>query len=127
MREMLNNLLHCENNLIQTHTQIYLRDVYDHLLQSIEAIDAQREVIASLQDTYMSCQSNRLNQEMRFLTVITTIFMPLSFIAGLYGMNFENMPELHWRWGYFAVLGLMLLIASVMSLFFWRRNWLSRR
>lgn len=127
MREMLNNVLHCENSLIQAHTRIYLRDVYDHVLQSIEAIDAQRETIASLQDTYMSCQSNRLNQEMRVLTVITTIFMPLSFIAGLYGMNFENMPELHWRWGYFAVLGLMLLIAGVMSLFFWRRNWLSRR
>ncbi|MCP1660800.1 magnesium/cobalt transporter CorA [Neisseria perflava] len=103
---------------------VYLRDVYDHSLQLIESLDAAWDMVVGMMDVYLSFQSNRMNQQMRVLTVITILFMPLTLITGIYGMNFENMPELHWHYGYFMVLGIMALIIVVLLVFFYRRKWL---
>ncbi|MFC4159737.1 magnesium/cobalt transporter CorA [Chitinimonas lacunae] len=124
LRDMLNALQRDDMGYFQQETQLYLRDVYDHSVHLIESMEALRDLAASLSDLYMSHQSNRLNREMRFLTVIATIFMPLTFIAGVYGMNFQNMPELKWPWGYYTVLLVMALIGGSMGVFFWRRRWL---
>lgn len=123
LREVINSLQHDEADLIDAETQLYLRDVYDHTVQLIESIETLRDVLGGLQDTHLSLQSHRMNQQMRMLTVITTIFMPLSLIAGIYGMNFDFMPELHWHWGYFAVLAAMLLIGVMLALIFRLRRW----
>ena len=93
-------------------------------MQLIESLDASRDMVLSMMDIYLSFQSNRMNQQMRVLTVITIIFMPLTVITGIYGMNFDNMPELHWHYGYFMVLGLMLCIIVGLLIFFSRRKWL---
>ncbi|QNM97268.1 magnesium/cobalt transporter CorA [Chitinimonas koreensis] len=124
LREVLNGLQRDDADYFGAETQLYLRDVYDHAVHLIEAQEMLRDLVGGLTDFYMSNQGNRLNREMRFLTVIATIFMPLTFVAGVYGMNFEYMPELKWHYGYFASLGLMAAIACVMGLFFWRRRWL---
>ncbi|EFE48638.1 hypothetical protein NEIELOOT_02612 [Neisseria elongata subsp. glycolytica ATCC 29315] len=93
-------------------------------MQLIESLDASRDMVLSMMDIYLSFQSNRMNQQMRVLTVITIIFMPLTVITGIYGMNFDNMPELHWQYGYFMVLGLMASIIVGLLVFFSRRKWL---
>ena len=93
-------------------------------MQLLESLDASRDMVLSMMDIYLSFQSNRMNQQMRVLTVITIIFMPLTVITGIYGMNFDNMPELHWHYGYFIVLGLMLCIIVGLLVFFARRKWL---
>ncbi len=93
-------------------------------MQLIESLDASRDMVLSMMDIYLSFQSNRMNQQMRVLTVITIIFMPLTVITGIYGMNFDNMPELHWHYGYFMVLGVMLCIIIGLLIFFSRRKWL---
>ncbi|GLR15093.1 magnesium and cobalt transport protein CorA [Chitinimonas prasina] len=124
MREVLNALQRDDADFFLSETQIYLRDVYDHAVHLIEAQEMLRDMIGSLTDFYMSNQGNRLNREMRMLTVIATIFMPLTFIAGVYGMNFEYMPELKWHYGYATVLALMATLGLGMGLFFWRRRWL---
>ena len=93
-------------------------------MQLLESLDASRDMVLSMMDIYLSFQSNRMNQQMRVLTVITIIFMPLTVITGIYGMNFDNMPELHWHYGYFIVLGLMLCIIVGLLIFFSRRKWL---
>lgn len=123
LREAVNTLERGDLDLIQPATRVYLRDVHDHATQIIESLELLRDMIAGMVDLYMSNQSNRLNTEMRFLTVIATLFMPLTFIVGVYGMNFENMPELHWRYGYFIVWGVMLTTVAVMGWIFWRRRW----
>jgi magnesium transporter len=104
--------------------QRYLRDVYDHTVQAIDAVEAYRDILAGLLDVYLSSISTRMNEIMKFLTIIGTIFLPLTFIAGVYGMNFQHMPELQWRWGYYGCLLLMLLIAVGMLLYFKRKKWL---
>lgn len=124
LREVLNVLTRGEHAQFQPGTMLYLRDAFDHTLHLIESLESAREVISGMLELYMSAQSNRLNVQMRVLTVITIIFMPLTLIAGIYGMNFDNMPELHWHYGYYAIIGLMLLIAVVLGLLFWRRRWL---
>jgi magnesium transporter len=103
---------------------VYLRDLYDHTVQVIDTIEASRDMLAGMLDVYLSSISNRMNEIMKFLTIIGTIFIPLTFIAGVYGMNFQNMPELHWRWGYFGALGLMLLVSLFLLVYFRRKNWL---
>ncbi|MCB5196616.1 magnesium/cobalt transporter CorA [Deefgea salmonis] len=123
MREMLNVLQRDDADFFHSETQLYLRDVYDHTVQSIETVEALREMISGLQEIYLSLQSQRLNEQMRLLTVITTIFMPLTLIAGVYGMNFDVMPELRWTYGYYAALGLMGGVAVFLGLFFWLRRW----
>ena len=123
LRELINNLQRTESELIKETTQLYLRDVYDHTIQVIDSIEAYRDILSSMIDVYLSSLSNRMNDVMKVLTVIATIFIPLTFIAGVYGMNFDYMPELRWRWGYpTAILGMALLGIS-MFLYFKRRRW----
>lgn len=125
MRNMMNILIRGTNDLISHDVQIYLRDCYDHVIQLLDIIETYRELAASLMDVYLSSMSNKMNEVVKFLTVISTIFIPLTFIVGLYGMNFKYMPELNWHWGYFASLLLMAAIAGSLLYFFWRWGWLS--
>jgi len=124
LREAIGGLARGETPYIQELTRLYLRDVYDHLMYVIENLTNYREMLSNLVELHLSATSNRLNEVMKMLTIIATLFMPLSFIAGIYGMNFEYMPELSWRWGYPAVLLLMLLVASGLLYYFRRRGWL---
>jgi len=113
-----------ESPLISADTRLFLRDVYDHTVHVLDTIDTIRELLVGMLDLYLSSVSNRMNEVMKMLTIIATLFMPLTFIAGVYGMNFVFMPELHWRWAYPAVLVSMLLIAMGLVVFFRRRHWL---
>jgi len=124
IREVLNALQRDDADYFGDETQLYLRDVYDHTVHLIESLESLRDLIGSLIDLFMSAQGIRLNKEMRLLTVIATIFMPLTFVTSLYGMNFENMPELHIHYGYYYVLGLMAAMMLGMCWLFWRRRWL---
>lgn len=132
-REVINRLLHDDHPLIQQSTHIYLRDCYDHNIQIMDLLENYRDMASSMLDVYLSSVSNRLNDTMRVLTLIATIFMPLTFVAGVYGMNFGNksdspwnMPELNWHYGYPMALGIMITIAIVMLIFFKRKGWLQR-
>ncbi len=107
-------------------TRPYLRDCYDHIVQVVELVETYRELTADLRDLYMSSLSNRINDTMRVLTIISTLFIPLTFIAGVYGMNFDNMPELHWTFGYPLALASMVLTAAGMLIFFYRQGWILR-
>jgi len=124
LREVIGALERRESHLITEAVTVYLRDLYDHTIQVIDTVEANRDMLAGLLDVYLSSVSNRMNAIMKVLTIIATIFMPLTFIAGLYGMNFRHMPELEWVWGYPAVLALMAIIAVGMLLFFRRKKWL---
>jgi magnesium transporter len=124
LREMLSNLIREEAPLITANTVLYLRDIHDHVSQVIETIDSYRELVASLMDLYLSQAGNRMNNVMKVLTVISVIFMPLTFIAGVYGMNFDNIPELHWQNGYFYVWGIMITLVIGMLIYFKRKDWL---
>ncbi len=110
--------------------RIYLRDCYDHTVQVMDMVETYRELASGLMDVYLSAVSNKMNEIMKVLTVVSTIFIPLTFVAGIYGMNFStekspyNMPELNWYWGYPLCLGLMAAIALSLLFFFWRRGWL---
>jgi magnesium transporter len=109
---------------VHKSTQRYLRDAYDHTIHVIDAVESFRDMLSGLHDAYLSSLSNRMNEIMKVLTIIATLFIPLTFIAGIYGMNFEFMPELKWPWGYPLILGLMLLAAGGLLLFFKRKGWL---
>ncbi len=124
LREMLSNLIREDAPLITANTVLYLRDVHDHVSQVIETIDSYRELVASLMDLYLSQAGNRMNNVMKVLTVISVIFMPLTFIAGIYGMNFDNIPELHWHNGYYYVWGFMIILVLGMLIYFKRKDWL---
>jgi magnesium transporter len=124
LREVIGSLIRRESPLIRESTVIYLRDLYDHTIQVVETVETLRDMLSGMLDIYLSSVSNRMNGIMKVLTVIATIFMPLTFIVGLYGMNFKHMPELEWVWGYPAVLLLMLVITIGMLLFFRRKKWL---
>lgn len=130
MRDMVNNLIRDTSPLIADQTRVYLRDCYDHLAQLMDLTETFRELAADVLDIYHSSISMRLNEIMKVLTVIATIFMPLSFITGLYGMNFDravspwNMPELGWSFGYPFALGLMVATAVGLLLYFRRRGWI---
>jgi magnesium transporter len=130
LRDGINSLLRDEMPLFSGEVKIFMRDVYDHVVQVIDSIENQREMVFSLYDMYMSSLSNRMNEVMKVLTIIATIFIPLTFIAGIYGMNFNpvagkwSMPELNWAWGYPASLGVMVVVAFVMIFFFKRKDWL---
>lgn len=124
LREAINNLSRSECAFLREPTRIFFRDVYDHVVQIVDTIETLREMVSASLDIYLSSVSYRLNTVMRVLTVITTIFMPLTFIAGIYGMNFEYMPELKWPWGYPMALGIMGVVAAVMLIGFRRKKWL---
>ena len=124
LREVANLLERGESSLISHETRVYLRDLYDHVMQALDTTEIYRDILSGLLDVYLSSVSNRMNEIMKVLTIISTIFIPLTFLAGIYGMNFSNMPELGWRWGYFALLGVMAVLALLMLDFFKRKKWL---
>jgi magnesium transporter len=124
LRETVGSLLRGESGAIHKSTLVYLRDVYDHLIHVIDSVEIYRDMLGGMMDLYLSSLSNRMNEIMKVLTVIATIFMPLTFIAGVYGMNFKYMPELEWHWGYPAVLLLMAAVAVYMLFHFSRKKWI---
>ena len=124
LREVLNSFIKDPSELIQETTHIFLRDVYDHTIQVIDTIESLRDVLSGLSDLYLSTVSNRMNEVMKVLTIIATIFIPLTFIAGIYGMNFEFMPELKWRWSYPMLWILLIAIFIAMLVWFKRKKWL---
>ena len=132
MREAIAELLRDRSELISEPTRVYLRDCHDHAVQIIDLIETFRDIDASIMDVYLSGVSQRMNQIIKVLTVITTVFIPLTFIVGVYGMNFKtevspyNMPELTWRYGYPAVWALMIGLVGWMLLVFWRKGWIGR-
>jgi magnesium transporter len=123
-RELLNQLIRDESAHISVDTKVFLRDCYDHVIQLQESIESYREVCSDLRDFHLSAVGNRTNEVMKTLTIVSTIFIPLGFLAGLYGMNFETMPELKWKYGYFALLGVMASIAVGFFVWFRKRGWL---
>lgn len=124
LREAVNGLSRSECPLLQEPTKVFFRDVYDHVVQIVDTIETLREMVSACLDIYLSSISYRLNAVMKVLTIITTIFMPLTFIVGVYGMNFEHMPELQWKWGYPAVLGVMALVGVGMLVAFRKKRWI---
>ena len=124
LREVVNSLERGESPLINEATGVYLRDVYDHTIQVIDTIETFRDMVSGMLDIYLSSISNKMNEVMKVLTIIATIFIPLTFVAGIYGMNFEFMPELKWHWGYFAALLVMVAVAVIMVFYFRRKRWL---
>ena len=124
LREVINNLTRADERFFRPETRPYLRDVYDHTVHAIESLEANRDMIAGMLDIYLSAASNRVNQEVRALTVVAIIFMPATLISGIFGMNFRTMPLLDWPTGFFVVIGLMAAVALTLSLIFWRRRWL---
>jgi magnesium transporter len=124
LREAISKMQRLDSPLISEATKIYLRDVYDHTIQVIENIETFRDMSASLLETYLSSLSNRLNEIMKVLTIISTIFIPLTFITGIYGMNFDYMPELRSSWGYPAVVTILFVAALTMLFYFKKRRWL---
>jgi magnesium transporter len=124
LREMVGAMARTDSALVREGTRVWLRDVYDHAVQIIDIVETFREMTAELADLYLSSVSNRMNEIMKVLTVIATIFMPLTFLVGVYGMNFRNMPELSWAWGYPVVWVVMVLIGAGMVWMFKRRGWL---
>jgi len=123
-REVLNQLQHSDHQLINEGTKIYFRNIYDHTIQIIETLESLRDLTAGMMDLYLSTVSYKMNEIMKVLTIFSTIFIPLTFFAGVYGMNFKYLPELEWKSGYFIFWGIMVLITIVMLLFFRRRKWL---
>jgi len=125
LREVVSRLERGESELIKDSTGIYLRDVYDHTIQVIDTIETYRDMLSGMLDIYLSSISNRMNQVMKVLTIIATIFIPLTFVAGIYGMNFEYMPELKWHWFYPKAFWLVMLgVAALMLVYFRRKKWL---
>jgi magnesium transporter len=124
LREVINELYKEESPVIVEGTRVFLRDLYDHTVQVLDTVEIFRDSISGLQDLYMSAVSNRMNEIMKVLTIMASIFIPLTFIAGIYGMNFEYIPELKWHWGYFAIWGVMIACIIGMLIFFRRKKWL---
>jgi len=129
LREVVGQLQRGDSSLVRKATRLYLRDLYDHTVAVVDTLENEREVIAGMIDIYLSSVSNRLNEVMKVLTIIATIFIPLTFIVGVYGMNFDpdtsplNMPELRWYWGYPAIMLVMTAIGAVMLSYFKRKKW----
>jgi magnesium transporter len=124
LRDMLNQLIREENIQIQKDVIPYYRDLYDHVMQVLDTIDSYRELVASLADVHLSTISNRMNSVMKTLTIFSAVFMPLTFIVGVYGMNFDHMPELKWHYGYFYVWGLMVVVTVGMIFYFKSKKWM---
>lgn len=123
MRDLLYRILNSERLPDFMEHKIYFSDIYDHLIKLADMVESSREITSDLRDSYISVNSNRMNKHMMLLTVITTIFIPLTFLAGIYGMNFDYMPELNWKYGYFLILGVMAFLGISMFLWFKRKGW----
>lgn len=124
LREVVNNLERGESALLQKSTRIYFRDLYDHTIQVIDSIEVFRDLLSGMLDLYLSSISNRMNEVMKVLTIFASIFIPLTFIAGVYGMNFKYLPELEWAWGYPAIWVIMIIITIFMLFYFRKKKWL---
>ncbi len=124
MRDIVNTIIRFDNSLIHKDIIIYLRDLNDHIIRIIDTIESQRDLVSSVMDLYLSTQSNKMNEVMKFLTIISTIFIPATFLAGVYGMNFDNMPEIHSKNGYFIVVFVMVLIIATPLIYFRRKRWI---
>lgn len=124
LREVISKLERSETEIIGEKTTPYMRDLYDHTIQVIDTVETYRDMITGLLDLYLTTVSNKMNEVMKVLTIIATIFIPLTFIAGVYGMNFENMPELGWKYAYHIVMATMLVVAIAMLYYFRRKKWL---
>ncbi|WMW23271.1 magnesium/cobalt transporter CorA [Methanolobus mangrovi] len=124
LREVINGLERTESPLFQDTTFVFLKDVYDHTIQVAETVETYRDILSGILDVYLSSVSNKMNEVMKILTIIATIFIPLTFLAGMYGMNFSYMPELGWKWGYPAVWTINILIFISMYMYFRKKNWL---
>jgi len=124
LREVVGDIAEAESRLVKDSTKVYFREVHNHLIQIVDIVETFRDMLSGMIDIYLSSISNRLNEVMKVLTMIATIFIPLTFIVGVYGMNFKYMPELEWEWGYPAILGLMLAVAVIMVIYFKKKNWL---
>lgn len=128
-RDAINSLIRDGSDLISEDVRVYLRDCYDHIIQVLDIIETYRELASGLMDVYLSSVGNKMNEIMKLLTVISSIFIPLTFIAGVYGMNFHpeasplNMPELNWYWGYPAFWVVIFIVAGTLIYFFWQRGW----
>lgn len=123
-RELMAGLLRCESDLIDEKTQLYLKDVSDHVIRIMELIESYRDILSGLLDIYISSISNKMNEIMKVLTVFASIFIPLSFLAGIYGMNFEYMPELKWKWAYPTLWAIFIAIPLVLLFYFKKKKWL---
>ncbi|MBN2038898.1 MAG: magnesium/cobalt transporter CorA [Spirochaetes bacterium] len=124
VRDMMRYLIYEDLPIIKEINIPFFRDVNDHVVHIIDIIESVKEMLTGMHDMYLSSISNKMNEIMKVLTIIATIFIPLTFVAGIYGMNFKFMPELEWKWGYFASLGFMLILAGIMLIFFKRKKWL---
>ncbi len=123
LRELLFELAHCESVLIEKTSEPFFRDLYDHAVQVIDTVESFRDILSGLQDIYLSFVSTRLNEVMKILTIFSTIFIPLTFLVGVYGMNFKVMPELQWSWAYFALWGFMIALSVGMVVYFKKKKW----
>jgi magnesium transporter len=124
LREEIGALEKSELAMVSPETRVYWRDLYDHTIQILDMADTYRDILGGMHDTYLTSMSNRMNEIMKVLTIIATIFIPLTFIAGVYGMNFAYMPELQWRWGYYLVWGVMLAVGGGLLAYFKKKKWL---
>jgi magnesium transporter len=124
LREVISELQRAGSTWIEDRTTHFLRDLYDHTIQATDSIESFRDILSSMADIYLSSVSHRLNEVMKVLTIIATIFIPLTFIAGVYGMNFNYMPELEWKWGYPLIWGIMTVIGLSMLYYFKKKKWL---
>lgn len=124
LREVISAMERGDSALSKENMRIYFRDVYDHTIQIIDVIETYRDMLAGMLDIYLSSISNKMNEIMKFLTIIGTIFIPLTFMVGLYGMNFDYMPELRWKYGYFSLLFFMVAVTVFMLFYFKRKKWL---
>jgi magnesium transporter len=124
LREVISSLVRRESPLIHESTSPYLRDVYDHVVQAIDSVEIYRDMLTTMLDLYLSSVSYRTNETMKVLTIIATIFMPLTFLAGVYGMNFRHMPELEWEYGYLLVWIVMIMLGVIMVVYFKKKKWM---
>lgn len=124
LRELTRSLQQCPEKFCSVELLPFLRDLHDHVFQIVDTVEIYRDIVSGMLDTYLSSVSYRLNDIMKVLTVISTIFIPLTFLAGVYGMNFDYIPELHWPYGYFILWGIMLMIAATMLILFYRAGWI---
>ncbi|NOQ63608.1 MAG: magnesium/cobalt transporter CorA [Methyloprofundus sp.] len=124
LRELMSGMLRCDSELIHEKTYIYLKDVMDHVMRIIESVESHREILSGLLEIYMTSVSNKMNEVMKVLTVFASIFIPLTFMAGVYGMNFEYMPELKWKWAYPTIWGTFIIVPAVLVTYFKKKNWL---
>jgi magnesium transporter len=123
LREIIGRLQRMETSLVEQASRLFFRDVYDHTLHIIDTVETLRDMLSSMLDIYLSSVSNRTNEVMKVLTIIATMFIPVTFIVGVYGMNFTFMPELQWQWGYFCVWGIIILVITGLVIYFKKKKW----